>query len=194
MKKRILGLMMLSLMAVSFAGCSKKAAETTAVAESTTEDVTTAAEEETTAAAEEKSDWETKIYDDASAYYELKVSDVEAGFHESDSLHYTNDTDSYSYSVLDEMTAHGADAYLDGKSTELDDLTESVYADGDLSITYVLGKAGDRYHFYGVMNIGSAQDVACYLAMEYDSAHVIKAEDMVKLFTKDYISAEKLGK
>ena len=194
MKKRILGLMMLSLMAVSFAGCSKKAAETTAAAESTTEDATTAAEEETTAAAEEKSDWETKIYDDASAYYELKVSDVEAGFHESDSLHYTNDTDSYSYSVLDEMTAHGADAYLDGKSTELDDLTESVYADGDLSITYVLGKAGDRYHFYGVMNIGSAQDVACYLAMEYDSAHVIKAEDMVKLFTKDYISAEKLGK
>lgn len=194
MKKRILGLMMLSLMAVSFAGCSKKAAETTAAAESTTEAATTATEEETTAAAEEKSDWETKIYDDASAYYELKVSDVEAGFHESDSLHYTNDTDSYSYSVLDEMTAHGADAYLDGKSTELDDLTESVYADGDLSITYVLGKAGDRYHFYGVMNIGSAQDVACYLAMEYDSAHVIKAEDMVKLFTKDYISAEKLGK
>ncbi len=194
MKKRILGLMMLSLMAVSFAGCSKKAAENTAAAENTTEAATTAAEEATTAAAEEKSDWETKVYDDASAYYELKVSNVEAGFHESDSLHYTNDTDSYSYSVLDEMTAHGADAYLDGKSTDLDDLTESVYSDGDLSITYVLGKAGDRYHFYGVMNIGSAQDVACYLAMEYDSAHVIKVEDMVKLFTKDYISAEKLGK
>ena len=188
MKKRILGLMMLSLMAVSFTGCSKKASETTAAA------ATTAAAETTTAAAEEESDWETKIYDDASAYYELKVSDVAAGFHESDSLHYTNDTDSYSYSVLDEVTAHGADAYLDEKSADLDDLTESVYSEGDISITYVLGKAGDRYHFYGIMNIGSAQDVACYLALEYDSAHVIKAEDMVKLFTKDYISAEKLGK
>lgn len=194
MKKRIFGLMMLSLMAVSFTGCGKKTAETTAAAETTTEAATTAAAETTTAAAEEESDWETKIYDDASAYYELKVSDVAAGFHESDSLHYTNDTDSYSYSVLDEVTAHGADAYLDEKSADLDDLTESVYSEGDISITYVLGKAGDRYHFYGVMNIGSAQDVACYLALEYDSAHVIKAEDMVKLFTKDYISAEKLGK
>lgn len=194
MKKRILGLMMLSLMAVSFTGCSKKAAETTAAAETMTEAATTAVAETTTAAAEEESDWETKIYDDASAYYELKVSDVAAGFHESDSLHYTNDTDSYSYSVLDEVTAHGADAYLDEKSADLDDLTESVYSEGDISITYVLGKAGDRYHFYGIMNIGSAQDVACYLALEYDSAHVIKAEDMVKLFTKDYISAEKLGK
>ncbi len=194
MKKRILSLVMLSLMAVSFAGCSKKAVETTAVAESTSTAAAASEAETTAAATEEQSDWETKVYDDASAYYELKVSDVEAGFHESESLHYTNDTDSYSYSVLDEMTAHGADAYLDGKSTDLDDLTESVYSEGDLSITYVLGKAGDRYRFYGVMNIGSAQDVACYLALEYDSAHVIKAEDMVKLFSKDYISAEKLGK
>ncbi len=194
MKKKLLGLMMLSLMAVSFAGCSKKAAESTAAAESTTTAAATEAESTTAAAAEETSGWEPKVYDDASDYYELKVSDVQAGFHESESLHYTNDTDSYSYSVLDEMTAHGADAYLDQKSAELDDLTESVYEEGDQSITYVLGKAGDRYHFYGVMNIGSGQDVACYLALEYDSAHVIKAEDMVKLFTKDYISAEKLGK
>ncbi len=195
MKKKLMCLMLLSMLALSATACSKKKAEeTTAAQTETTAESTAAAEESTEAETEAAASWEAKVYGDASEYYELKVSDVKEGFGESDSLHFTDGEDSYSYSVLDEATTHAAEAYLDQQSLELDELTQSVYTENGMNITYEIGKSGDTYKFYGIMDIGTAQDVNSYLILEYSSAHVINIDDMAALFSKDYISAEKLGK
>ncbi len=207
MKRSIIAVSGIAVLAVALVGCGSKPEEgttestttesttvtesATATGSSTDSEATTTAENtekaETTEAKTAPADFNgVEKVTNASEFYDVYVNKLKDGFKESGtSLYYVSDNSNYKYSVQDNMTTHSVQASLESVAASL--------TDGDA------GKTGDMYFatgknatgsFYTAVysNIGEGDSTACYGVVEYLSDKEITPAEAAELLTTDYVT------
>ncbi|MBS4900537.1 MAG: hypothetical protein KHZ87_07265 [Clostridiales bacterium] len=186
MKKKVLGILAASLIAVTAAGCGAKGGDTgkTTAATSSTTTTTTAAATKTTTAVETTTVETTPI----SQIYDVKVKKPASGFSEIGNYSYkSKDGASYTYTMMDDVSPHAMEASLDSLSAQLKDAMPDVKDDAH----YVKGKKDDLNFIRVCKSVGVGKELNCYICLEYMNPSDINPDDVLKLISNEYLEIQK---